>query len=99
VVVAWLFISVEFLSDEDAAGFGRYRGPPSQDDLDRLFFRDDADRVLVSKRRGDHMRLGFASQLVTVRYLGSFLVDEPWMCPTWWWSTWPTSSELTTRRV
>ena len=65
---------VEFLSDEEAAGFGRYRGPPSQDDLDRLFFLDDADRVLVSKRRGDHMRLGFASQLVTVRYLGSFLV-------------------------
>lgn len=66
---------VEFLSDEEGAGFGRYRGPPSQDDLDRLFFLDDADRVLVSKRRGDHMRLGFASQLVTVRYLGSFLVD------------------------
>ncbi len=66
---------IEFLSDEDAAGFGRYDGPPSQDDLDRLFFLDDADLELVAKHRGDHMRLGFASQLVTVRYLGTFLVD------------------------
>jgi hypothetical protein len=66
---------VEFLSDEEAAGFGRYRGPPTQADLDRLFFLDDADRALVSKRRLDHMRLGFASQLVTVRYLGAFPVD------------------------
>lgn len=66
---------IEFLSDEEAAVFGRYRGPPTRADLDRLFFLDDADRVLVSKRRGDHMRLGFASQLVTVRYLGTFLVD------------------------
>ncbi len=66
---------VEFLSNEEAAGFGRYRGPPTRADLDRLFFLDDADRVLISKRRGDHMRLGFASQLVTVRYLGAFPVD------------------------
>lgn len=65
---------VEFLSDEEAVVFGRYRGAPSQVDLDRLFF-DDADCVLISRRRGDHMRLGFASQLVTVRYLGTFLAE------------------------
>jgi hypothetical protein len=43
--------------------------------LEKLFFLDDEDRVLVGRRRGDHMKLGFALQLVTVRYVGRFLED------------------------
>ena len=65
---------VEFLADDEAAAYGRYAGAPSQADLERVFFLEE-DRALVDRRRGEHMKLGFALQLVTVRWLGTFLED------------------------
>jgi hypothetical protein len=67
---------VEFLTDEEAAAYGRYAEDPSQADLERVFFLDDEDMDLVSQHRGDHMKAGFALQLVTIRWLGTFL-DNP----------------------
>jgi TnpA family transposase len=66
---------VEFLTDDEAAAYGRFVAAPSQADLERVFFLDDEDRKLVDLRRGEHMKAGFALQLVTVRWLGTFLED------------------------
>jgi hypothetical protein len=68
-------VPVEFLSDAEAAAFGRFDGAVSRDELDRVFLLDDADRELIGRRRGAHNRLGFALQLGTVRWLGAFLPD------------------------
>lgn len=66
---------VDFLTDQQAAAFGRFAQPPTRAELERVFLLDDADQELVGKHRGAHNKLGFALQLTTVRYLGTFLAD------------------------
>ena len=66
---------VVFLSDAEAAAYGRYAGPPSRAELEKLFFLDDADRKLIAKRHGEASRLGFALQVTTARFVGRFLPD------------------------
>jgi Domain of unknown function (DUF4158) len=68
-------VAIEFLSDDQVAAYGRFVGPAERAELERFFFLDDADRVLIGKRRGDHNRLGFSLQLGTVRFVGLFLAD------------------------
>lgn len=48
------------MTDEQVARFGCFDAVRSQAELERLFFLDDADRVMVGRHCGGHNRLGFA---------------------------------------
>ncbi|MGC1183179.1 DUF4158 domain-containing protein [Legionella sp.] len=66
---------VDFLTDEQCQPYAKYPETLTQDQLDKYFYLDDKDKELIDACRRDYNKLGYAIQLMTVRFLGAFLVN------------------------
>jgi Domain of unknown function (DUF4158) len=74
-------VVVEFLTDEQAAGYGQFQADLSQPELERFFILDDADRDLAAAGVVSIRGWGSLFKLGTERFLGTFSSPEPLELP------------------
>ncbi|MFD2385898.1 DUF4158 domain-containing protein [Enterococcus rivorum] len=66
---------MKIMSNEQRQFFGIYAGIPSDEQLVKYFHLDDYDKSVIQSLRTESTRLGFAVQLGSVRFLGTFLSE------------------------
>lgn len=81
---------VEFLSDEQAARYGRCQADPNVEQLIHYFYLSPADVQFLAQLRRAANTLGCAVKLSTLRFLGTFL-PELTRYPRWSCRPWPRS--------
>ncbi len=64
---------VDFLTYEQYQTYAKYPDTLTSAQLDKYFYLDDKDKELINGCRRDYNKLGYAIQLTTVRFLGTFL--------------------------
>lgn len=66
---------ISFLTEEQRLTYGTYQGELTSGQLGQYFYFDDRALTLIRHQRTEVTRLGFAIQLGTIRFLGTYLTD------------------------